>query len=176
MQALIDFIIRNLLALWPITRVSTWHQGLRLRGGIAEEELGPGLHWRWWFIDEVKQWPSNIMAADLPTAAITTTDGYPVAVSANIVYRMTSIRLMHIAIWSPDVTILKVAAGEIASLCAIESWEGLRTNRPRLESRLTASLNERVAPWGLCVDRVHLTDLVLLAKPHRHYVEGMKAS
>src|SRR5688500_17486861 len=128
MQALIDFIIRNLLALWPITRIDQWQQGLLVHGGIVKRELGPGLHWRWWFVEEVKKWPANTVCVDLATAAITTTDGVPDAVSANVMYHMTSIRLMWLNIWNTEHTLKNVALGVIATTCATETWESLRTN------------------------------------------------
>ncbi|HEX8321025.1 hypothetical protein [Longimicrobium sp.] len=54
MQALIDFIIRNLMAFWPLARVNAWEIGLRVRLGHVREELRTGIHWRWPFLDEVR--------------------------------------------------------------------------------------------------------------------------
>lgn len=173
MQALIDFIIRNLLQLWPIARVYSWQQGLRVRRGVIREELAPGLHWRWWFIDEVKLWAATSIGLDLATASITTTDGVAVSISANVAYRMTSIRQMWTSVWNAEKTLGLVALGEIATRCAQRSWCELRTNRPAIEADLVHGLNTRVAPWGLCIERVHLTDLVI-TRGHRHYVDGME--
>lgn len=173
MQAFIDFLIRNLLQLWPIARVYSWQQGLRVRRGVVREELTAGLHWRWWFIDEVKTWPSNQQALDLATASITTTDGVAISVSANVAYRMVSIRLMWLNVWDTVRTMKQLALGEIASHCAHRPWAELRDQRPVLEAALVIAINARVAPWGLIVERVHLTDLVI-TRGHRHYVDGME--
>jgi regulator of protease activity HflC (stomatin/prohibitin superfamily) len=175
MQALIDFIIRNLLQLWPIARVYSYQQGLRVRRGVIMEEMGPGLHWRWWFIDEVSTWPCTEQALDLATASVTTTDGVAVSISANIAFRMVSIRQMWLTVWNTRVTLGQVAIGEIATRCSVRSWDGLRGDRAGLEAALVAGLNERAASWGLCIDRVHLTDLVV-TRGHRHYVDGMEKS
>jgi regulator of protease activity HflC (stomatin/prohibitin superfamily) len=173
MQALIDFIIRNLLQLWPIARVYSWQQGLLVRKGIATRELSPGLHWRWWFIEEVKTWPSNQLALDLATASITTTDRVSLSVSANIAYRLTSIRQMYLHVWNVDRTLALLAIGEIATQCAQRTAAGLIDDRATLETALAAALNDRTVQWGLTIERVHLTDLVV-TRGHRHYVDGME--
>lgn len=173
MQALIDFVIRNLLQLWPIARVYSYQQGMRVRRGVIREELAPGLHWRWWFVDEVQTWAATQQALDLATASITTADGVSVSVSANIGYRMTSIRAMYLNVWNTATTIRLLALGEIASHCARLSWAELRGPRAAFEASLVGALNQRVTPWGLVVERVHLTDLVV-TRGHRHYVDGME--
>lgn len=170
MQALIEFLTKNILALWPIARVNTWECGLVVRGGNIQREIGPGLHWRWWFIDEVKKWPSNEIALDLATAAITTTDGKSVAISANLSYRVTSIDALWREVWNVETSLGKVALGEIATFCATKDWCGLQSEREKLERSLEKQLNNRVARWGLLIVRVCLTDLVL-ARPHRHYLD-----
>lgn len=173
MQALIDFLIRNLLALWPIARVYSWQQGMLVRSGIVMRELPPGLHWRWWFVDEVKVWPANQMALDLDTASITTADRVVVSVSANIAYRITSIRQMFLMVWNVDRTLGQLALGEIATRCAQQTAATLFDDRAGLERLLTEALNGRTQPWGITVDRVHLTDLVI-TRGHRFYVDGME--
>lgn len=174
MQALIDFLIRNLLALWPLARIYSWQQGLRVRCGIVREELDAGIHWRWWFIDEVKTWPITTIAADLDTAAVTTRDEIAVAISANLAYRVSSVRRVFLGSWNTEIALKQIALGIIASYCASRSWSELTTNRRQIEAHLVDELNSRVGTdWGLLIERVHLTDLVR-ARPHRHYVDGMR--
>lgn len=171
MQALVDFVVRNLLALWPVARIYSWQHGLLLRGGIIRRTLGPGLHWRWWFLEEVKNWPANDMAVDLETAAVTTADGKAVAISANLTYRCVDVAAFYREVWNTETTLQRVALGEIATHCAREEWDYLRTQRVATETMLLAALNERVTRWGINVSRIHLTDLVLV-RPYRHYLDG----
>jgi regulator of protease activity HflC (stomatin/prohibitin superfamily) len=175
MQALIDFIIRNLLQLWPIARVYSWQVGCRVRGGIVREELGPGLHWRWWFIDEVEVWPGTVQGIDLATATITTADGLSVSVSANVQWRVTSMRQMKLGIWNTVTTLGLIALGEIATRCASQSWPQLKSNRAALESDLRGFVNARIATWGVEVSAVNVTDMII-TRGHRHYVDGMEKS
>lgn len=38
MQALIDFLIRNLMALWPLARVNEWNRAILVRLGKIRRE------------------------------------------------------------------------------------------------------------------------------------------
>jgi modulator of FtsH protease HflK len=159
-QALIDFIIRNLLALWPIARVYSWQQGVRLRGGILREELPPGLHWRWWFIDEVYRITVAEQTLDLAVGACTTRDGRSVAVSANLAYRIVSVRQMWAAVDDVKCSIRNVALGYLVGECSRQSWDTLTTGRDDVQAQLAAYMTRQLAIWGVEVTRVHITDLV----------------
>lgn len=172
MQALIDFIVKNLLAIWPVTRIDQWEHGLVVRGGHIQRTLGVGLHWRWPFVDVVKKWPANLIALDLPAASVTTRDGKSVAVSANLGYRVTSISLMWLNLWNSENTLAKITVGELASYCAGEDWAHLASERRKVETEIVQRLNERCSDWGILIESVRLTDLVA-TRGHRHYVDGM---
>jgi regulator of protease activity HflC (stomatin/prohibitin superfamily) len=161
---------KNLLALWPIARVYTWEQGLLIRRGLIREELPPGLHWRWWFVDEIKKWPSNEIALDLETGTIVTSDGKAVSVSANVSYRMISIAVMYRSVWHAEKTLGLIAVGHIASDCAAMTWPQLRKRRS-VEANLLVSLNSIMAPRGIEVLGVRLTDCVP-SRAYRHYHDG----
>jgi regulator of protease activity HflC (stomatin/prohibitin superfamily) len=138
--------------------------------GLIIGELGPGLHWRWWFVDEVKKWPSNEVALDLETGSVVTADGQPVSISANMSYRMTSIALMYKSLWHSEKTLGLIAVGHIASDCAAMTWLELR-NRRTVEANLLASLNDVMAQRGIEVLGVRLTDCVP-SRAYRHYHDG----
>jgi regulator of protease activity HflC (stomatin/prohibitin superfamily) len=160
MQALIDFLVRNLMALWPIARINEWQTGFTVRCGLIHRELTPGLHWRWPFLEEVRRWPATEITVDLPVGAVTTTDGYAAAISANLSYRLVSMRTNWLAVQDSDASLVNVALGVIASECAGRSWPQLCERRRALETDLTGRVNEVAVPWGLLVTRLRLTDLV----------------
>lgn len=171
MQALIDLILRNLKELWPFRLVHSWSHGLLVRGGKVKQELKPGIHFRWPFLDQVLSTPNTEQATNLETAAITTSDGHAIAVSANLAWRCTSVRDMWLNVWSVYETLPKLTLGHVATHCAKLTWHDLRYNRAQLETDLLAAINAHVNGWGLVVDRVQLTDLVQV-RPYRHYLDG----
>lgn len=160
MQALIDFLMANLRALWPIARVYAWEQGLLVRCGHAKRELAPGIHWRWWFIDEVFRQVATEFTVELKPASITTRDGRAVALGANLSYRIVSIRKlwMNCAYFADSVK--NLALGQLTTACLERDWAELVTGRDLLHAGLLAALKAAVAPWGVEITRLQLTHLV----------------
>ena len=171
MQALVDFIVRNLLALWPIARVYEWQVAMLVRGGFIVRPLGPGLHWRWLFIEEVMTWNATANALDLAAGAVTTTDGRRVTISANCRYRIVDIAAYYRNVWSTKESLGCTLLGILCTSCAGRAWPDLIRDRRGLEAALLAEVSEVVACWGIAVDAVNLTDLVLTTA-HHHYTDG----
>ena len=161
MQALIDFIVRNLLEFWPVARVYSYQQGLRLRGGHVRDELTPGLHFRIPFLDEVKTWPSVEVGLKLDDGELTTSDGFAVHLSANITYRLVSIHTMYSTVWSVETSLRLLALGCIMTQCSQYTWPDLKSDRLKVEAKLLESLREAVASWGCTIERVNITELAL---------------
>lgn len=173
MQYLLDFIVRNIMAFWPIARVYTWQQGLRVRNGQVKEILYPGLHWRWWFIDEIFKQTSTEQTLDLPACSITTTDGVPIVLSANIAWRVVDVKTQWSTVWSIDVSLAKLMHGLVAQFCSGKSIAELSTNRAALQVYLAQQLTEQGQQWGTEVTRVHVTDFVR-ARQIKLFGDGFK--
>jgi regulator of protease activity HflC (stomatin/prohibitin superfamily) len=160
MQALINFIIANLKAIWPVSRVYGWQHGLLIRGGKLQRELAPGLHWRWSILEEVYTAYSTEQTVDLPTAAITTSDGKSLALSANIAYRVISLKTLWGAVSNIQQSITNVAIGYLATECTKRSWGDLTSGRENLQAELAEHMSRQLSAWGVEVTRVFITDLV----------------
>lgn len=171
MQAFIDFLIKNLLKLWPIARVYEWDAAFRCRNGIIREPLGPGLHWRWWFVDEVMTWPSTEMSAVLASGVITTTDGTAVIVSGNVRYRITDYILCRRRIFDNAATFRRNIFGQLCTECAASSIMVLMGDRRALEEKLLAKANEMAKEWGINLVALNLTDLAPTTPTH-HTSDG----
>jgi regulator of protease activity HflC (stomatin/prohibitin superfamily) len=173
MQALIDFVVRNILQLLPFLFVQSWNAAVRVRCGKIREELAPGFHWRIPYLDEARTYARTEVVADLKTAAITTTDGEAIVISGNVGFQLRSIRQMVLTVWSVDDSLRYLALGRLASECATRAWAALHGDaRKALEEQLRASLNESVGGWGIEVTRVHLTDCVK-ARQQRFFLDGV---
>lgn len=172
MQALIDFIIRNLLALWPFTRIYEWEAAMMVRNGRIQRPLQPGVHWRWLFIEEKRIWPKTEVVVTLPTCSLTTADGIAIAIDANFGYRLTDIVLAWRSLWSMESSLKAAASGIFCSHLATKPWAHLQGHaRSDREDELRAALIDFAAPRGLSIERVHLVACVQ-ARQHRHFVDG----
>lgn len=171
MQALINFIISNFKAIWPLFRVNEWQQAMLVRGGRIRREVSAGVHWKVPCLDEVMVWPRNEVALDLPTGSVTTVDGQSVTISANLSYRMVSIATMWRSMWNTENTLKLKAAGHITSECGALAWEKLSRDRRSVENDLLASMRRFMEGTGVEVMAVRLTDCVP-SDARRHYHDG----
>lgn len=160
MQALVDFIVRNLLQLWPIALVLEWEVAVMMRNGRIHRRLGTGLHWRWLFIEECKKWPGQEIVIDLPIGSCASADGRTLTVSANLGYKVTDYTTYLRSVWNGEASIKATAIGFLTSTVAGKDWASMAANRNGFENELRESLGAVVAPWGVEVTRVYLTDLV----------------
>lgn len=172
MQALIDFIIRNLLHLWPIVQVDEWQLAMMVRNGLIHRTLAPGLHWRWWFIERKIQWPSSEVVLSLPTCSVTTADGRAVAIDANFGYCLRDIAKSWRSIWNMETSVKAAAAGILCSYAAKCAWADLQgENREQREADVLNALAAFGSTIGVEIRRVHLVACVE-ARQHRHFVDG----
>lgn len=171
MNALFEWIFKQISALWPLTIVEEWRCAFLLRNGIIIKDLTPGLHWRWLFIEKIITFPKSECGLDLGTSAIITRDGKSVVISANLGYRVTDLALNYRKLWHSENSLAKLALGRMASHCAGMSLEELQ-NRVLTENQILENLNSMVCEWGLEIPRFHLTDCVT-ARSLRHYIDGM---
>lgn len=171
MQAFIDFLIRNLLELWPIARIDEWETGIRVRCGHIRETLTPGLHWRWLFVDKVITWWSTEMSCALATGCVTCTSGESVVVGANVRYRVDDYAKAKRTIFDLTATLKRNLVGMICSEVASRSWTELSGHRADFEKQLMAVVGEQAERWGLFVTAIDLTDLAR-TKPLHHTSDG----
>lgn len=160
MQALVDFIVRNLRMLWPLALVKEWELGVMMRAGRINRKLGAGLHWRWLFVEECKTWPSQECVIDLPTGSCTSADGTTLTVSANLGYKVVDYVTYLRAVWYGEASIKATAIGFLTSTVASKRWDEMSSDRRGFEAELRRTLGDVVGPWGVEVTRVYLTDLV----------------
>lgn len=174
MQALVDLIVRNLMALWPIALVREWEIGILVRRGRIVRVLRCGLHWRWPFFDEVKTWPGNEVCLDLASGSVTTSDERCITVSANCRYIVEDPAKAWRSLWNFENSLRQAILGIVCSGCAARTWADLTTDRRMLERALAAEVNAVTNEWGIRITAINLTDLVLSAARH-HYSDGSLA-
>jgi hypothetical protein len=160
MQELVKFLLDRLLALWPVARINDWQLALLVRGGKVLRELAPGLRLRVPLLDEVKTYPATEVSLDLEASTVETADGAAYTISANVSYRMVSIRSNLLTVWNVETSLACVARGRLASFIARVAAADLNGGRAGIEEQLRLDLGAELASWGIEVTRLHLTDCV----------------
>lgn len=171
MQPLIDFIIDNLLALWPIARVEFWETALRVRFGKDKDILQGGrLHWRWPFADEIEKEPTVIQTLNLAACSVMTSDGKSITISGNVSFRVVNIRKYWRTIHDGHDTLGNILAGRLASVCMGNDFKTLHWEWDELHEEVRGSLQKAVTKYGIRIVGVDLTDFVP-TKQYRLYLD-----
>src|SRR3954470_1619512 len=104
---------------------------MMLRRGRIHRTLTPGLHWRWWFVDEKRTWSGTEVVITLPTGAVTTADGESIALDGNIGYRLVDIVQSWRTCWSIEASLKALATGIICSHIATRAWTEIQGEQRR---------------------------------------------
>jgi regulator of protease activity HflC (stomatin/prohibitin superfamily) len=159
LQALIDFIIRNLLALWPLAVVEFNERGLLIRLGKVRQELEPGLHWRWWFIERVAVVTSTEDFIDLPFGDAVTRDGVPVTFSANVGFKIISPMRMWQAVHDVDENLSRLALGQLSTTISKRTYDEHARGNEAMRTWLKQQLERETSKWGIEITQVYITTL-----------------
>lgn len=171
MQALIDFIVGNIMEFWPFARVYDWECAMLVRLGKIKRELGAGIHWRWPFIDEVEKDERTEQTIDLGTCAITTKDGVSAAISANVSYKIVDLCRMWQRVTDFDDSLANLLLGLLAHYASRYTWDQLQNGRGRIERFMVRKLSAQTREWGVEITKFNLTDYVK-ARPYKLFVDS----
>jgi regulator of protease activity HflC (stomatin/prohibitin superfamily) len=134
-----------------------WH-GVLFRFGRARKALEPGFRWLIPGVDKVAKVRSRAITLDLAPQRVALADGLVFDVSANLVYRVRDPMAALI-----EIDDLTQGCETLAALVIYESL-GPRAgtavkDRQELDDDFTRRCQERLARWGLDVDRAGFTNL-----------------
>lgn len=128
---------------------------------VKMEVLGPGFHFWWPAVTELKMWIVARQSINLTTQTLTTKDGKVIAVGAVMVFKFDDVLKVIAHTYDPDATIRAVAAGVVQRVCSQASWEELQRVKDEgildqhLKRSLTKALRRR---FGVRVLDATLTD------------------
>lgn len=143
-----------------LTQVNATHQAVKFTAGRAKE-LQPGLHFYWPVISEIIELPVARQTVNLPTQALVTRDGKPVAVSGVVVYSIRSAYDAIVKNYDHDDTLSDVSMTAIAEVVLGNTYEQLMefVRDGTLERELSKRARRRLRAFGFQVDRCALTDV-----------------
>ncbi len=155
MEAL--FLALILSRLFAATVQSGW-SGVLYRFGRARRVLEPGWHWLIPAVETVAKVRSRAITLDLPPQRIAAADGLVYDVSASLVYRVRDPMAALIEI--DDVTdgCETVVALALYEVLGQRTRESMR-DREGADAEFTRLARERLARWGLEVDRAGVTNI-----------------
>lgn len=148
----------RLIPRWTI--VPATHGAVKFVMGNKIVPLGPGIHWWWPAVTEMRPYPTCRQADTLPPQTITTRDGKVIAVGAMIIYSVSDIEALLGHTYNPDNTIQEIALTAMQDVLPALTWEELRSMpRGDLDVKLRQAAAKWLKPYGVKVIKMALIDL-----------------
>jgi regulator of protease activity HflC (stomatin/prohibitin superfamily) len=140
--------------------LNTTEGAIKFVGGTDPVFLGPGIHWWWPAVTEMKPLVLARQSINLAAQTITTIDGKVIAVGGLLIYRITDPVRLVTDTWDPDQTIRDLAATALHDACSRLSWEDLQAskNTGALYKRVRQEMRRRLKPFGVKVLQATFTD------------------
>ena len=154
-----DKLITLLQSFWqqlsPFYIVDMWEKALHLRFGKFHTISEPGLHIKIPFVDSI--WHQTIVTQSihLHPQSITSADYKNIVVRAIVRYDICDAFLFLTKIAHPTDVLVDTTGAMIREIIEERKWEDLFD----IEDELTDKIGKKVSEWGICIEKITLTDL-----------------
>jgi len=154
-----DKLITLLQSFWqqlsPVFVVDMWEKALVLRFGKFNDIKDPGLHFKIPFADSV--WHQTIVTQSihLHPQSITSADYKNIVVRAIVRYDICDAFLFLTKIAHPTDVLIDTTGAMIREIIEERKWQDLFD----IEDELTDKIGKKVSEWGICIEKITLTDL-----------------
>ena len=154
-----DKLIALLQEFWqqmsPFYIVDMWEKGLHLRVGKFHDIKDPGIHIKIPFLDSIWKQTVVTQSLDLKPQSITSADYRNIVVKAIVRYTINDAFLFLTKLAHPTDVIVDTTGAMIREIIEERNWEDLVD----VEDELTERIGKKLSEWGICIEKVTLTDL-----------------
>lgn len=154
-----DKLITLIQSFWqqlsPFYIVDMWEKALHLRFGKFHTINEPGLHIKIPFIDSVWHQTVVTQSIHLHPQSITSADYKNIVVRAIVRYDICDAFLFLTKLAHPTDVLVDTTGAMIREIIEERNWEDLVD----IEDELTEKIGIKVRDWGICIEKVTLTDL-----------------
>lgn len=138
--------------------VESGNTGLLFTFGRARKEIPPGFRLLAPFVQVVRILPTRTRTLDLPAQRVTTFDGLVYEVDTNLVYRIDDVRKAWIEVDDLGRGMMQMLGLSVQEVLRESGRETLRVSE-ELDARLERSMADRLASWGVVVERAGFTSI-----------------
>jgi regulator of protease activity HflC (stomatin/prohibitin superfamily) len=154
-----DKLITLLQSFWqqlsPFYIVDMWEKALHLRFGKFHSISEPGLHFKIPFIDSIWHQTVVTQSIHLHPQSITSLDYKNIVVRAIVRYDICDAFLFLTKLAHPTDVLVDTTGAMIREIIEERNWEDLFD----IEDELTDKIGKKVSEWGICIEKITLTDL-----------------
>jgi regulator of protease activity HflC (stomatin/prohibitin superfamily) len=142
-----------------ITVVPEYQRVAVFRTGRIVGYRGPGLVFRWPFIESFQAVDSRITTVDVKPQECITADNVPVSVNAVIYYRVDKPDLAIVRVVDYHVATIEVAQSSLRSVIGQRTLDEILRDIKETAGRLKLLVDEATDEWGVTVTRVEIKDI-----------------
>ena len=154
---LVELLINWWIELKPIVIVRDYEGAVLLRFGIFKRVLGPGLHFKIPFFDEVIDQHVVITTLSLDAQSLYTKDKQNIVVKGVIKYKISDVKIFLLEVWDAQDALSDMSSSIIKNVIMSMTME--ECTDAELDNTLTKKVRVEAKKWGVEVQQVTLTDL-----------------
>jgi regulator of protease activity HflC (stomatin/prohibitin superfamily) len=174
---------------WPFVKVGAWEKAMRgthlpaypvffkdgkfcqiAPASVIQVELGPGMHRRIPWIEEVYNHSVVEDTITLELQNITSKDGEPLTVKVVIVFEIFNVKNATTEVHDYENSLRGISEIHTSRQIRTRTWDELRENQEVVEAALKEALHERSKKWGTRVKEVGFSTLVVTEQINRFNV------
>ena len=140
------------------TTVESGHIGVKFSFGRVVRTCEPGFYPLVPVFQVIRIVPSRARTLDLPRQTLATDDGLVFEVDANVVYRVTDASKALVEVRDYEAALGQVLSLSVHEVLAARDRSSLRVSA-LLDAALRRAMHERVAAWGITVERAGFTSI-----------------
>jgi len=148
---------------WAVMRlagktVESGHVGVKFSFGRVARTCEPGFYPLVPVLQVIRIVPSRARTLDLPRQTLATDDGLVFEVDANVVYRVSDASKALVEVRDYEAALGQVLSLSVHEVLATLDRSSLRVSA-RLDAALQSAMQERVAAWGIGIERCGFTSI-----------------
>ena len=158
-----EFLYAIAGGVWALMRlagktVESGHIGVKFSFGRVVRTCEPGFYPLVPVFQVIRIVPSRARTLDLPRQTLATDDGLVFEVDANVVYRVTDASKALVEVRDYEAALGQVLSLSVHEVLAARDRSSLRVSA-LLDAALRRAMHERVAAWGITVERAGFTSI-----------------
>src|SRR5947209_4897954 len=155
-------ILLVLLAGFASIRIAReYERGVVFRLGRLIDLKGPGLFFKYPVLDRVKIVDLRVIALEVPTQEVITSDNVTVKVNAVIFFQVTDARAAITRVYGYAEATSQLAQTTLRAVLGQSSLDELLGSREEINEKLRTIIDRQTEPWGIKVGTVELKDAQL---------------
>jgi regulator of protease activity HflC (stomatin/prohibitin superfamily) len=163
---LLAFIIGPIIGT-TIRMNNQWEEAIILRLGKYKKTVGPGVFFRWPFIDSVVTRDMRIRTHDIPRQEVITKDNISVGVDAVVFLRVKDTKKSIINIQNFMYAVNKYAQTTLRNVIGQKSLDELLEKREDIANSIKSVVDKEADKWGIDVTGIELQNIELPANMKR---------